>query len=166
MAEIYGIREKGAARPFYIGSTKYTSGERFKSHVSRVKAGNHRNRQFQDKAREIGIDQLECYLIEKVSGNPVYREYELINQYRRDGICLTNRSITAPRYALPPFNDLARNILSALSSPSQCEIPANQIEYARRRSMAQRLAVSLLCDHRDDLLRSAKESIGGTTVPC
>lgn len=165
MAEIYGLRVKGANSPIYIGSTKYTASYRFKSHVRKLWAGNHPNKPLQQLVSVIGIQNLEPYLIECVSGDPRRREYELINQYRLRGVALLNRILTVSHNAphtdpLSPFI-LTRSIILALTAPERCKTPRNQRLYSSLRRVARKYVISLLKDNGPEvlsILRSADAS--------
>lgn len=163
MAEIYGIRIKGEQWPIYVGSTKYTTEERFKTHLLSLKAHKHRNKAFQAKALDVGIDNIECYLIERVDGSPIRREYEIINEYRTRGIPLTNRSTTTPHNApeTDPLsaNLLAKNIILALTAPEACETVVNQRLYSALRKVARKAAISLVKDNGAEVLAILRGAI-------
>ena len=62
---IYGIRQVGG-EVFYVGSSKYDPLHRFEAHIGLLKNGNHYNAYFQNKANKIGVDNLECVILEVV----------------------------------------------------------------------------------------------------
>jgi hypothetical protein len=155
---IYGIRAKGAADPFYVGSSKQSAQTRFYGHLREIRNNKHKNPHFANKAKKIGLENIEVYEIERVTRESQFvREHEIINEYLVQGIYLTNIRL-APHppnpqkdYCSPQI--IARNIFLTLLAPEKCEDEQNQALYSKLRHLGLKCVNELLFRHRAELLQ-------------
>lgn len=106
IARVYGIRSKNTTDYFYIGSTKHSLEIRLKGHIDAIKRGNNKNRHFTNKVKRVGIENLVIELIEECAEEIRFiREYEIIGEYLRRGISLTNKVVSARDFELHRANE-------------------------------------------------------------
>lgn len=88
---IYGLRANHSTLYFYIGSTKHTPEQRFKKHISYLRAGYNKNMHFVHAVNKIGIDNVVVDTLAECSANERFKlEYEFINHLKAMGHPLTN----------------------------------------------------------------------------
>jgi len=89
-AIIYGFKTNDC-EVFYIGSTKNTKEYRFKQHIELIKNNSHYNKHLANKVKKLGIENVFAIELETVELDRQFtREHELIQQYTKNGIRLTN----------------------------------------------------------------------------
>jgi hypothetical protein len=91
MAYVYGLRTTDSVEYFYIGSTKHPIEFRLKGHLDQIKRGLNKNRHLVNKINQVGSENVIIELIEEVPDIAQFeREYEIIHDYVKRGVNLTN----------------------------------------------------------------------------
>lgn len=89
---IYGLRQKGADKFFYVGCSKYPPASRLSAHIADVMNGRHLNKHFANKVKKIGVGDVEFVTLEKTDEHRRFRaEIKWIDKLKSEGHKLVNR---------------------------------------------------------------------------
>lgn len=117
-AVVYGLRESGTDRYFYVGCTKHDPEYRKQAHIAQVLSGWHSNRHFANKVKKIGPGNVVCDILEVTElGGQWGAEKRWIDQLKREGHRLVNRI----------HNDIGYDVLGMASPTTKAKY-----EWAKR----------------------------------
>ena len=98
-AAVYGLREKGQNKYFYVGCTVHNPQSRLRRHIEEAIGDYHSNKHFANKVKKIGADNIVCDILEEtLRGQHFAVEKKWIKKLKADGHKLVNKIHNEPAY--------------------------------------------------------------------